>query len=132
MNKLINLFIIPVCIFTIFILCGCNHVENKVNQINDVKYSVSTGSAKLIINEVELAYFNAYAVNNGTIPTLIQVSDRFSMDLAIMDSNGNITTTDENISCDTNIVNNILKVTCRVKDYEVSTNNELVIDLENN
>lgn len=129
MKKIINLFIVPICLFVLIGLCGCNHVENKVNQINDVKYSISVRSAQLIINEVELAYNTAYMLN-GTIPTLKQVSDRFSMDLATMDSNGNITTTDDNINCTTAINNDILKVTCKVRDYEVSTNNELV--LENN
>lgn len=129
MRKIIYLFIVPICLFVLVSLCGCNHVENKVNQINDVKYSVSVRSAQLIINEVELAYNTAYMLN-GTIPTLKQVSDRFSMDLATMDSNGNITTTDDNINCTTAINNDILKVTCKVRDYEVSTNNELV--LENN
>jgi len=128
MKKLVKIFIRPIYIFTIISLCGCNHVENRVNEINDVKYSVSVRNAQLIINQVELAYNTEYMLNETNVPTLKQISDRFLMSNVTMDSNGNITTSDDNINCKTDIENNFLKVTCRVKDYQISTTNEMLIN----
>lgn len=131
MNKIINLFIIPICLFVIVSLCGCNHVENKINQINDVKSSASIRSVEMIISNIEVSYSNAILLNFGDYPTIKQVSEQFNMSNVTMNSNGDITTTDDNINCTTTIDNSIFKVICKVKDYEVSTT-DMVINLENN
>lgn len=131
MNKIINLFIISISFLVIVSLCGCNHTENKVNEINDVKYSTSVRSAQMIISNIEVSYSNAVLLNYGSYPTIKQVSEQFSMNNVVMNDNGIIECQDSNINCVTSTSENNLSVLCRAYDKEFSTSSSMILSSNN-
>lgn len=131
MNKKINLFIIPICLFVIVSLCGCTHVEKKVNEINDVKYNTSIRSAQMIISNIEVSYSNAVLLNYGDYPTIKQVSEQFNMNNVVMNEEGIIECEDSNIKCETSTSDNNLFVLCKVYDKEFSTSANMTLNSNN-
>jgi len=95
--------------------------------INDSRNSAAERGAELIVSNVELAYSTAYMLNDGNIPSLAKVAEKFKMDGADMDASGNVTADDKNITCSTTNTDNKLVVSCTANGKTIDTKTEMAL-----
>ena len=110
------------------LLVGCGHkepIEETVETRKSVNSQANARSAELIIYGVETAYSTAYMLNGGE-PTTKQISEKFAMEGASMDSTGTIKVSISGVSCKTTIKGNVMTVSCTGGD-QTKTTSDLTI-----
>jgi len=97
-----------------------DNTKDRVENIKDTQNIVDLNTASAIIRQVETAYSSAYMKNMG-YPTLEQIKSNFAVENVVWNNNNIIEA--KNFTCNVEITNNNLKVTC----LDISTKNNLII-----